>query len=43
MSYILKYIAEGEHQQQDFKMRIDDSKKIAKTLRLLQIPMVVAF
>ena len=32
MSYILKYIAEGEHQQQDFKMRIDDSKKIAKTL-----------
>jgi len=32
MSYILKFIAEGEHQQQDFKMRIDDSKKIAKTL-----------
>jgi predicted HTH transcriptional regulator len=32
LSYILKYIAEGEHQKQDFKMRIDDSKKIAKTL-----------
>lgn len=32
MSYILKYIAEGEHQQQDFKMRVDDSRKIAKTL-----------
>ncbi|NNE55715.1 MAG: ATP-binding protein [Flavobacteriales bacterium] len=32
MSYILKYISQGEHQQQDFKMRVDDSKKIAKTL-----------
>lgn len=32
MSYILKYIAQGEHQQQDFKVKIDDSRKIAKTL-----------
>jgi uncharacterized protein YuzE len=30
--YILRYIAEGEHLTQDFKMRIDDSKKIARTL-----------
>ena len=30
--YIQKLIAQGEHQQQDFKQRIDDSKKIAKTL-----------
>ncbi len=32
MSYIYKLIEEGEHQQQDFKTRIEDSKKIAKTL-----------
>lgn len=32
MAWILKLIAEGEHQQQDFKLRIDDSRKIAKTL-----------
>jgi predicted HTH transcriptional regulator len=32
LSYILKYIAEGEHQRQDFKVKIDDSRKIAKTL-----------
>jgi len=25
-------IAEGEHQQQDFKMRVDDSRKIARTM-----------
>lgn len=30
--YIHRMIAEGEHQQQDFKMRIDDSRKIARTL-----------
>jgi len=30
--YIHKLIAQGEHQQQDFKQRVDDSKKIAKTL-----------
>jgi predicted HTH transcriptional regulator len=30
--FILRYIAEGEHQQQDFKMRIDDAKKIARTV-----------
>ena len=30
--YIQKLIAQGEHLQQDFKQRIDDSKKIAKTL-----------
>jgi predicted HTH transcriptional regulator len=29
---IHKYIAEGEHQQQDFKFCINDSRKIAKTL-----------
>lgn len=27
-----KYLAEGEHQRQDFKFRIDSSQKIAKTL-----------
>ncbi len=32
MSLLLQYIAEGEHQQQDFKLRIDDAKKIAITL-----------
>jgi hypothetical protein len=31
MSYVLNYISEGEHQQQDFKMRVDDSKKLART------------
>lgn len=31
-SYIYKLIAEGEHQQQDFKFCINDSKKIAKSL-----------
>ena len=32
MAWILKLIQEGEHQKQDFKLRIDDSRKIAKTL-----------
>ncbi len=32
MSYLLKMIEEGEHQQQDFKMRVEDSRKIAKSL-----------
>lgn len=32
MSVIHELISEGEHQQQDFKLRIDDSKKIAITL-----------
>lgn len=32
MESIKKLIAEGEHQQQDFKYRIDDQKKIARTL-----------
>jgi predicted HTH transcriptional regulator len=32
MSRIRAYIAEGEHDRQDFKLRIDDSRKIAKTL-----------
>ena len=31
-STIAELISQGEHQQQDFKMRIDNSKKIAKTL-----------
>jgi predicted HTH transcriptional regulator len=32
VSYVHRMIAEGEHQQQDFKMRVDDSRKIARTL-----------
>ncbi len=32
MSYVLQMISEGEHLHQDFKMRIEDSRKIAKTL-----------
>lgn len=31
-SYIRKLIDQGEHQQQDFKFEISDSKKIARTL-----------
>jgi predicted HTH transcriptional regulator len=31
-SYIRKLIEEGEHQQQDFKFKISDSKKIARSL-----------
>ena len=31
-SYIHKLIAQGEHQQQDFKFEISDSKKIARSL-----------
>lgn len=30
--YIMQLIGEGEHQQQDFKFAISDSKKIARTL-----------
>ena len=30
--YIHTLIAEGEHQQQDFKFEISDARKIAKTL-----------
>ncbi len=32
MDTLKSYIREGEHQTQDFKFRIDDSKKIARTL-----------
>lgn len=32
MASIKQYIADGEHEQQDFKARIDDQKKIARTL-----------
>lgn len=32
MQSVKHLIREGEHQQQDFKFRIDDSKKIARTL-----------
>lgn len=32
LSYIHQLIAEGEHQQLDFKFEISDSKKIARTL-----------
>ena len=31
-TYIKKLIAQGEHQQQDFKFEISDSKKIARSL-----------
>lgn len=30
--FLHSYIKEGEHQQQDFKFRIDDAKKIARTI-----------
>ena len=30
--YIKKWIAEGEHVQQDFKLRIDEARKISKTI-----------
>lgn len=30
--YIKKWIAEGEHIQQDFKLRIDEARKISKTI-----------
>lgn len=32
MDQLQAYIAEGEHQQQDFKFRVDDARKIARTL-----------
>lgn len=32
MDILKSYIREGEHQQQDFKFRVDDPKKIARTL-----------
>lgn len=32
MSILHTYIREGEHQTQDFKFRVDDAKKIARTL-----------
>ncbi len=32
MSELQKWILEGEHQQQDFKFRVDNPKKIARTL-----------
>ena len=32
MSTLQSYIREGEHQTQDFKFRVDDAKKIARTL-----------
>ncbi|MGE5393191.1 MAG: helix-turn-helix domain-containing protein, partial [Candidatus Saccharibacteria bacterium] len=31
-NYLLKLIQQGEHQQQDFKYCISDSKKIARSL-----------
>ncbi|MFP4472106.1 MAG: helix-turn-helix domain-containing protein, partial [Bacteroidales bacterium] len=31
-SYIKKLIGQGEHQRQDFKFEISDSKKIARSL-----------
>lgn len=32
MHYIEQLVREGEHQTQDFKFRVDDARKIAKTL-----------
>lgn len=32
MDILKSYIREGEHQTQDFKFRVDDAKKIARTL-----------
>ena len=32
MDLLHEYIAEGEHQTQDFKFRVDDPRKIARTL-----------
>ena len=32
MNILKAYIREGEHQTQDFKFRVDDAKKIARTL-----------
>ena len=32
MDILKSYIREGEHQQQDFKFRVDDAQKIARTL-----------
>ena len=32
MSLLVSYIAQGEHQEQDFKFSIEDQKKIARTL-----------
>ena len=29
---VLSWIEEGEHQQQDFKFEVSDSRKIARTL-----------
>jgi predicted HTH transcriptional regulator len=31
-SYIEKLVEEGEHQKQDFKFEISDSKKIARSI-----------
>ncbi|MBW7867214.1 MAG: ATP-binding protein [Brumimicrobium sp.] len=32
MDKLYSYINQGEHQQQDFKFRVDDAKKIARTM-----------
>ena len=32
MSTLQRYIRQGEHQTQDFKFRVDDAKKIARTI-----------
>ena len=37
MSYVQQMIEEGEHQTQDFKMRIDDAAKIARTLSPMEL------
>ena len=41
--YIHALIAEGEHQQQDFKFEISDARKIAKTLSAQTSPGTTRF
>ena len=31
--YLLSLISEGEHQQQDFKYRVEDAVKLARSVR----------
>ena len=38
--YLLNLIQEGEHQQQDFKYRVADACKLAKSVSAFPTPMV---
>lgn len=42
-SYIEKLVEQGEHQQQDFKFEISDSKKLPGLLLPFLIPMVANY